>query len=500
MRRHWFSGLRRLVQLLSFFLLPGLFADSFRAFLNIAKLLASGRFSWQEASISIWILFATVPATILLGRFFCGFFCSFGAMQDLAFWLGLRIGKQKKIAAKWDSYGKPLKYGILLGCVVVSISGFFSLASISPWDVFGQLASLSGWQQLGNLSAVGFGLLCMIFAASTVIQRFFCRYLCPIGAVYGLLSLLSPMRIRRTDTGCRNCRLCEQKCEMGLNLKQADTVCSPDCISCQRCVQSCPRKALGLSKKSEGYAVFAVAVFALTIFGSRLGIQNTLPNGQNDILVRAGAGRYPDGVYEGSARGFRGETNVRVTVQDGYLQAIDVLSSDDDDAYLQIAKGVTGKILSAQSSNVDAVSGATMSSFGILRAVRNALPETAQSKGAAAVGNFPDGITQGTGAGFRGEIVVEVIVENGSIQNIRVISYYDDDAYFDPAMAFVIQNMVQTQKIDVDALSGATYSSEGIIKAAADALGVPEEELTLKGGPGLQAKHKNRGHKVQKFK
>ena len=95
-----------------------------------------------------------------------------------------------------------------------------------------------------------------------------------------------------------------------------------------------------------------------------------------EILAEAAAGAYSDGIYQGSAAGFGGDIVVEVTVKDGNIAKIDILSHDgEDDEYFNNAKSLTEDILAAQSTDVDTVSGATYSSNGIIGAVNNALEE-----------------------------------------------------------------------------------------------------------------------------
>ena len=81
------NWIKVVIQILSLALIPGLFEEEFAAVGNIVSCIYKGNISWESVKYSVWMLVATVPATVLVGRFFCGFFCSFGAVQDLL-WLG----------------------------------------------------------------------------------------------------------------------------------------------------------------------------------------------------------------------------------------------------------------------------------------------------------------------------------------------------------------------------------------------------------------------------
>lgn len=197
-----------------------------------------------------------------------------------------------------------------------------------------------------------------------------------------------------------------------------------------------------------------------------------------------------DGVYQGSAQGFRGKVTVSVQIQNKQITAIDILSASDDDAFFNRAKGVIDKIISSQSLDVDVVSGATYSSNGILGAVKNALTgETASqpTAGQTAVntqteaeqttagkvenpkGGYRDGTYYGTGKGFGGTLKVEVVISGGRIGSIRVVESQDDAAYLNRASA-LLDTMLDTQSTNVDTISGATYSSKGLISAVRNAL------------------------------
>ena len=216
--------------------------------------------------------------------------------------------------------------------------------------------------------------------------------------------------------------------------------------------------------------------------------------GQTTVAVVQDAGAYRDGVYYGSGTGFGGAMQAKVTIQDGKIAGIEIVSHSDGASYMSRANGVISAILASQSTNVDTVSGATYSSVGIIQAVRSALSQAAVNgagaeptgsqtpatgthsagTGAAipsAKGNFAvaDGVYYGTAEGFQSDITVAVTVKDQTITGIQIQSQGDDAAFFNRAVA-VIDKMVQTQSTAVDTVSGATFSSNGIIHAVEAAL------------------------------
>ena len=201
---------------------------------------------------------------------------------------------------------------------------------------------------------------------------------------------------------------------------------------------------------------------------------------------------YKDGKYIGEAEGFGGKVKVQVTVSNGKIADIEILSHSDGKEYMSKASALVNKIIKKQSTNVDAVSGATYSSNGIINAVRNALNKASIStkinnvnvtnndksdktkitqKTEIKKGKFPykDGTYLGKGEGYKGEITVALSIKNNTIDKIIIIDNSDDPDFFNRAKA-ILTKIVQGQTVDVDVVSGATFSSEGIIDSIKDAL------------------------------
>ena len=208
---------------------------------------------------------------------------------------------------------------------------------------------------------------------------------------------------------------------------------------------------------------------------------------------KKGAIDVKDGTYKGSANGYGGKVTVNVTVSKKTMTAIDVVSAPGEtDSFFQRAKGVINEMLTAQSTDVDVVSGATYSSNGIIGAVKNALFGTESNNATAAAnagnaggsapsvskvsesGTWKDGTYTGSGKGFGGTISVKVTVKDGKISAIDVTSASGETAsYFSKAKG-IIPKMISGQTTNVDAASGATYSSNGIITAVRNALSKAE--------------------------
>lgn len=191
-------------------------------------------------------------------------------------------------------------------------------------------------------------------------------------------------------------------------------------------------------------------------------------------VVLDGAFDLADGTYEGSANGFSGKIKVSVVIKNQTIRSINILSNSDDEAFFNRAKeGVTASILAKQSTDVDTVSGATYSSRGIINAVKDALSSSdGEEQTVVAKGDFAlnDGYYEGTGNGFAGPVKLFIEIKDKSIIGIYIVKTSDDAGFFNRAKEGVTASILEKQSTDVDTVSGATYSSRGIIEAVSNAI------------------------------
>lgn len=208
-------------------------------------------------------------------------------------------------------------------------------------------------------------------------------------------------------------------------------------------------------------------------------------------------GGYKDGTYQGSGTGFGGTITVQVTVSGGKITAVDILSaSGETGSYFASAQGVVSKVLSSQSPNVDAVSGATYSSNGIIQAVQNALSQAGNSDSATPAAtptptpkpakkpkkdtsvSYKDGVYEGQAEGFDGTVTVKVTIKNGKIKKISNTNT-DTPEFFNKAWKTIKSNVISRQSTsEIDTVSGATFSSNGILGALSQALSKADQSGT----------------------
>jgi NapH/MauN family ferredoxin-type protein len=203
-------------------------------------LVSGGQFIPKTHLSNIVLLIGLTLGVVLAGGAFCGWVCPFGALQDGLTWLRKKLHlKEIVIAPKAD---RVLRYGRYLVLVLILLQ---TISTVKLWfadfDPYRTIFSL-GWLFEFNLAAnwPAYTIALLVIGGSLLIERAWCRYLCPLGGAISLLGKLSFLRIRRTGESCKSCALCERPCPVKLPVSTAKTM-SSDCIGCLECVAACPR-------------------------------------------------------------------------------------------------------------------------------------------------------------------------------------------------------------------------------------------------------------------
>jgi len=374
---------RIVTQIIFIFILPGLFIQTFSQIKNLYVMILNDKFNFMQAYPSFIELITIMLITIVIGRFFCGWFCAFGAFNDFLYIISKNIFKVKfKVDRKLDAVLKYLKYVILLVIVVLCWTmGSTIFQSASPWDAFAQITT---FPQVIYSITFGFIILMLIAVGAMFIERFFCRYLCPLGAVFGVVSRVNLFKINKPKADCGKCRLCTNNCSMGLSLYKADAVRGGECINCLKCVETCPRsntKACIANQQVNPALASTIAIAGFVTVYSVNNVAGTLINknnlaGSSRISTSVSSIKYKDGTYTGTADGFRPGLEVAVTIKNSKIENIEIVQINDTPRFYQnVINVVPNEIIQAQSTNVDTVSGATYSSRGIINATQAALDQ-----------------------------------------------------------------------------------------------------------------------------
>lgn len=264
---------RAAIQLLYFLFIPSAYTAAF----NGAKYIFTqmGTRAHLEVTSFVAALIVLCAYTVVFGRFFCGFACAFGSFGDAVRALYVCICKKlkrKPITMKTSVVKKiqAVKYIVLVIIAVACYAGVYNKAKgFSPWDVFSMLHARNF--KLGGYT-LGVVLLVLIVAGMCFQERFFCRVLCPMGAVFSILPVLPLSTLRRDRAECiKGCRACTMKCSADIELA-ADTApeLSGDCFQCQKCIDICPKgnihTGIRALKGNEIWYTVLRAVILLVLF------------------------------------------------------------------------------------------------------------------------------------------------------------------------------------------------------------------------------------------
>ena len=220
---------------------------------------SGGKVLIPHTHLSNVVLFVGLIATTVLFRgAFCGWMCPFGAMQEwiykLSAWVQRRIpgigsavkalkgrpgprgAGRPSATRRLDHWLRYLKYGLLLWIIWGTIVyGRMVFRDIDPW------AAMVNFTE--EFAVGGLVVLIVVVAASFFVERAWCRYACPLGAIVGLVAMVSPVRIQREGSACTGCSLCDRKCPVGIPVSTVNSVTDPTCNMCLKCVEACPRES-----------------------------------------------------------------------------------------------------------------------------------------------------------------------------------------------------------------------------------------------------------------
>jgi polyferredoxin len=223
------------------------------------------------------IMFVTiVGVSFLFKKGFCGWICPIGTLSQYLWMVGRRVfGRNLVIPKVMDIPLRSIKYLVMaffLFVIGITISpSMMALFFISDYYKIVDIKTMKFFTEMSTTTAVFLLVTAML---SLVFKNFWCRYLCPYGALLGLVSLLSPTKIKRDPEECVGCGKCSKNCPSLIDVKRKVVVHSPECFGCLTCVSHCPSEALKASiwtltkrrfLKPAVYIVSLLAVFYMVI-------------------------------------------------------------------------------------------------------------------------------------------------------------------------------------------------------------------------------------------
>lgn len=253
---------------------------------------------------AMFILVAFLVISIAFRKAFCSWLCPIGTISEALWRFGKRVFRLTIVPPRWiDLPLRSLKY-VLLGLFIYAV-GSMSAEALrafmeSPYGLIADVKMLYFFLFLGKTGAITLLVLALL---SVFIQNFWCRYLCPYGALVGLASLLSPARIRRDAKVCIDCAKCAKACPSFLPVDRLASVRSAECTACLECVAVCPAAgALQFSLPNKRVIPsWAVAAGIAAIFLGIVGIAklsgywqtNIPPEFYRDLILRADEFSHP---------------------------------------------------------------------------------------------------------------------------------------------------------------------------------------------------------------
>ena len=242
---------------------------------SMLSLVAVGTFL-KRIVIGTFVLFgSTMLLSVVMRRSFCGQICALGALQEFFGKIGAKLFKKRPVLPKkLDVILRYLKF-VVLG-VTIAMAWITGELWITPYDPFNALGHLADFNALTTSYLIGFIVLILSLLGSVVYDRFFCKYLCPAGALYGAVGKVSPYAVRVDEDACIRCGKCNRACPMNVDVMNAKNgrVTSMECINCNECVAVCPVQGAihtGFSKKAKIHPILAT-LLALALFFVPMGI------------------------------------------------------------------------------------------------------------------------------------------------------------------------------------------------------------------------------------
>lgn len=230
---------------------------------SLWSVISSGTLLAKIAWSSFILLGATLLAAILFRRAFCGNFCPLGTLQELFGWVGKKLfGKTYRVPEGLDRWLRYLKYVVLVVFLALTVMlGTLAIRPYDPWVAYHHLLD----DELFTGFLVGFIILMLTIVGSLVYDRFFCKYLCPMGAALTPFSKAGLFKIKRQAHTCINCSACDRVCPVNLPVSRLDVVKDAECLDCDACVNACPVKDTLVIEGPKGKRISPLARTLATV-------------------------------------------------------------------------------------------------------------------------------------------------------------------------------------------------------------------------------------------
>jgi polyferredoxin len=241
------------------------------ALMNLKTFLITHQVPAAHAA-GMFMLIAFLAISFLYRKAFCSWICPVGTLSEWLWQTGQALFKRTVAAPRWlDIPLRGLKYillGLFLYVVITMPVPEIRAFLTSPYGQVADVKMLNFFREMGETTAI---VLAVLVGASLLVKNAWCRYLCPYGAMMGLVSLASPTRIVRNADACIDCAKCAKACPAGLPVDTRLTIRSAECTACMSCVSVCPAAGaldltIGLRQRRAPVPPWAVATAVAVLF------------------------------------------------------------------------------------------------------------------------------------------------------------------------------------------------------------------------------------------
>lgn len=263
--------LRFFIQLAFLIVVPFIFSSAFVGVKEVFSSIGAG----AELSLTpfLKLLLFLLIYTFIFGRFFCGYACAFGIAGEwiyrISVWIQKKTGKEVKVkSGETTHYLQCIKYVVLMAIAIICFLGYGDVINKnSPWMLFGLI--ISG-KLPGEKYVVAGVLLLLIVVGMAMKERFFCQFLCPMGALFSLMPVLPVGQLKKDKEKCINgCSMCEKRCPVAITPGE-DELRVGECLNCNRCAAACPgqniqAKVKGVKSTSPAVVILEAAILMVVL-------------------------------------------------------------------------------------------------------------------------------------------------------------------------------------------------------------------------------------------
>lgn len=258
----------------------------------------------------LFILMAIIGVSLVVKKAFCSWLCPIGTLSESLWLLGQKLFKKNWTVPRWLDYPlRSLKYLLL----------FFFAWSIAHMDVdalagfihspYNKVADIKMYLFFAEITGTALATIGILMLFSVFVKNFWCRFLCPYGALLGIVGWLSPLKVTRTASTCIDCELCTKVCPANIKVHKAGRVWSDECSSCLQCVQACPVKdtlEVRLHEKGRAVPAWVLGTLVVTLFVAITGAAVLTGHWQNSVSQQEYQRRFKE-LHSPLYQHFRGE-------------------------------------------------------------------------------------------------------------------------------------------------------------------------------------------------